>query len=668
MSFTMQGDRLRLKVIIFSFLFLSLFVIVPQAMSQPCAVSPRSGGITILPNTLLIVDNSGSMLWAAYPDDYSNSTTYYGLFDPTKTYRYDSTNDYFEEDSGGSWSGSFLNWATITRWDVAVYVITGQNYVDLSGDRYLVSNGDNRYSHTSFTDHHWYTDTDDVTPYDSSDGSLRYRPVPHYYNSLLSNEHWSYLDVYDGSSHDYYYLRIKVALDYQPQGLLHSLENKVRLGLMHFNDNDGGFIRRYVNKLDSTQLANVIADLHRPLVDSTSNFSNYISTTWTPLAETLYEATRYFQQVSPEFSGYTVADSTNPERDPYYYEEYGDEVWCAKSHVIIVTDGESTKDRDSSIPAGVRTADGDDCDSNACPCEISTTCRTKYNCIDSDSDSEYCDDEYPFDSDNGGSAYLDDVAYYAFNTDLRPAGDKNLDDDQHITTHTVFVFGTENGVGEALLENTADNSEGMYRLALNANDLIDALEEIFKEITQKAAAAASVAITSEPVSGTNLNLIYIPYYKNPEEYQWIGNIRGFRLDDNGYILAGDTGSTWAVDQDDDFVLDDPKWDAAEALVTLGSNNREIFTYISGVKEAFETSNATLDKYFDVDDLNNDATVDGSDADALISYVRGNDNPTGLGNLRVRDPYYVGDIMHASPIFVGKPSGRFDLIYGDMIYV
>ena len=142
--FTLKVDSLKVPLTIVC--FLALVIATPPAMvalaTQPCAVSPASGGLSVMPNVLLIVDNSGSMLGAAFPAAYDNSKSYIGFFNKDKRYNYDSTNKYFVENASGSWSGNFLNWASLTRWDVEVYVLIGQNYKDVSGVRTLVSNAD----------------------------------------------------------------------------------------------------------------------------------------------------------------------------------------------------------------------------------------------------------------------------------------------------------------------------------------------------------------------------------------------------------------------------------------------------------------------------------------------------------------------------------------------
>jgi len=605
-----------------------------------------SAGVTVLPNVLMIVDNSGSTLWAAYPDSYDNSITYYGLFDPSKKYRYNNVDNYFEEDPNGEWSGNFLNWACMTRWDIAIKVLTGGRYVDIGGNRFLVSNADNRYWHWTFNDNHWYDDIDDVTPY-APGTSYRYRPVPHYDNPY-NDERWNYLEVYDGSNRDYYFLRIKVDPTYQPEGLLHNLRNKIRLGIMHFNHDEGGFIQRYVLKLDDGHLQNVISDLHRTLTDEPGEFSSYIDTTWTPLAETFYEAMRYFKQDSPYYDNgdYSLADPGHPERDPFYNEDYEGKVWCVKNYVIIVTDGESTQDRN--LPSSLQDADGDGCD--PCPCGNANACGFP-SCSCSD---------YPFDSD--GSAYLDDVTFYAHNNDLRT----DLENDQFLTTHTVFIFGYP-GVGETILQQAAQNGGGDYYRAEDASELQDALESIFEEITRSVAAASSVAITSEVVAQEDR--IYIPYYKHPQRYLWWGNIRAFKLDAQGNLIDKDDNPI--SDIDGDGMYDNPVADAEINLTTARSKH---FTYIPGIgKITFPTSadeDSIVRKYLDVDFNNNGIEDEFEETEALIKYIiEQNDAPEGF-SFRSREydtGHYMGDIIHSSPVFSGAPASRFDLIYGDSSY-
>ncbi|MCJ7663963.1 MAG: hypothetical protein MUO24_06945 [Desulfobacterales bacterium] len=477
----------------------------------------------------------------------------------------------------------------------------------------------------------------------------------------------------------FYYLRIKVETTdplYQPTGILKSLEEKVRLGLMHFNRDDGthaegGFIKHYIKKLDSTQLAAITASLRLTLAEQDSDTyfpsGTYLFHTWTPLAETLYEATRYFEQKSTAYSSsdfkLATATTVDKTRDPLYDEDYplAGPLPCAKNYVVYLTDGEPTDDRtipwndDFSPARKVRDADNDGCDGTSttadyCPCDNS---GCGYTCVCADTTFAPLPGGWGY-----GSAFLDDVAYYARHNDLR-----TLTGTQYLATHVIFAFGTAGGYGETLLNKAAVNGGGSYFRPQEAGELMSALTSVFDIITNRAAAAASTAITSEPISG--VDLIYIPYYKHPFDDQWWGNIRAFRMGTDGSLLQGATGTVHALDTDNDLVLDTPKWDAANVLQVMNKNNRKIFTYISSSKQDFVTTNGTLDPYFDVD-LNSNGTKDESgEADALISYIRGNDS-VGF-TVRGRMNTYLGDIMHANPVFVGTPSARYDLIYGDNSY-
>jgi len=694
MMSALKIDRLKVHIVIAAFLM--LLIITSQVMAaQPCAVDPAAGGANILPNVLLIFDNSSSMGQYANIDKnadgsidyvYHSAKSYSGIFDPTKRYNYNAAG-YFEQIDGSNWSGNFLNWVTALRFDVARKVLTGGKITISSGITYITSNSWSYFSPLVNTNDptqisesivpRLYNDTNAQTPYNGL-GNRYYTNI----GGTGSND-WARLNVATTSTHasgTVYNIRIKVATGYTVQGLLDDLVNNIRLGLMYFNtDNEGGKVVIYVNKLDSTtQLPAIKGSLNQ-------NFIMDSPYQYTPLAETLWTAARFFSQAStrPYHTSDYIVDQAH---DPLYYSEYGKVLGCGKNYVIIITDGESTQDTNvpqytpetASLPIAqrikVRGADNDkasdgstDCDAVACPCS-STYSGCGYNTLRDCN----CSD-YPFSSSYGGSTYLDDVAYYARHNDLR-----TLTGTQYLTTHTVFAFGTGGGVAEKLLQKTAANGGGAYFSPQTADDLQNNLSSVFDIIMNKAAAAASTAITSEPISG--VDLIYIPYYKHPYADQWWGNIRAFRMGTDGSLLQGATGTTPALDTDHDLVLENPKWDAAILLESKAgtTDSRTIYTYIPGQTNPypFIIGNAgTIGKYFDVD-LNNDGIKDTlAEEQALISYIRGNDSVGFSVRSRKNNQvpatlpsyWYLGDIMHANPVFVGKPSARYDVIYGDQSY-
>ena len=133
-------------------------------------------------------------------------------------------------------------------------------------------------------------------------------------------------------------------------GILDSMTSDVRFGLFQYNSGSGGHITDYV---DYSGIGGMVGTI-----------SNMLGSTSTPLGETLYEAVRYFRQESTYYSssdyikGCTGATSgtstcaagaTPTANDPYYF-VFSDPsiphryVPCAKSYIIVMTDGEPTSD------------------------------------------------------------------------------------------------------------------------------------------------------------------------------------------------------------------------------------------------------------------------------------------------------------------------------------
>ncbi len=141
----MKSKHPLFNVFILPFFFLSLAVSsteVAGAMNDYC-VSPPFVSQSIPPNIMVVLDNSGSMCEEAYAGNTYNPTQfnnglYYGLFDGTKNYKY----NVYVPASGSRWevttepitagtaaspiaNGSFLNWVTMLRVDVAKKLLIG---------------------------------------------------------------------------------------------------------------------------------------------------------------------------------------------------------------------------------------------------------------------------------------------------------------------------------------------------------------------------------------------------------------------------------------------------------------------------------------------------------------------------------------------------------------
>ncbi len=93
------------------------------------ADSPFFMSNSVLPNIMILADNSGSMNEFGYTATYASATSYSGYFSPTLHYTYDNTTDPANPkwviDPAGVWLGSFLNWATMRKIDIARKVLVG---------------------------------------------------------------------------------------------------------------------------------------------------------------------------------------------------------------------------------------------------------------------------------------------------------------------------------------------------------------------------------------------------------------------------------------------------------------------------------------------------------------------------------------------------------------
>ena len=311
--------------------------------TMPSAAPPSGTAVAVLPNVLMIFDISGSMKnnvfmswkYTSHAYDPNPDVKYNGVFDPDKRYRYTGTgaNAYFEQVLLGAWSGKFLNWIAVTRLDVARYVLYGGQVVTESGYQYIVGNNktkntwDNDSSYP-YTGPRMASYDDGAVPFLTPYGGLgtysyHHRDVDPARDPFASVPAWSVFDVYNstGTFVETYNIRLRLPAGAQPRGALHDLIDNARLGLMFFNGAEGGHVKRYVKKFDATELSLYISDVNSVLGYGQSH-------AWTPLAESLYEASRFFAQDTPYYfsSDYSPSLGNYP-NDPMYNEEYGEPVW-----------------------------------------------------------------------------------------------------------------------------------------------------------------------------------------------------------------------------------------------------------------------------------------------------------------------------------------------------
>lgn len=503
------------------------------------------------------------------------------------------------------------------------------------------------------------------------------------------------------------------------QGIIPNLGDEARFGLAFYNMGkgqesgysngryDGGYVANYV---DFGQPVNMITTIH-----------NMTPNTWTPLAETLFEITRYFRQDQPYYTGNSPADfKVGSSYDPFYYQyskvsgsnlpdQY---VSCAKSYILMITDGEPTQDKnipttESGVPSGKNLQDYDE------------------------------DGKDPGSYPSNGSDYLDDIALWARTVDARP----DLDGDQNIYLYTVFAFGKGsqllkdasinggfddlNGDGrpgpdlkEYLRDSDGDGSitsadlpmtyfEGDDGYELEAS-IINAITAILK----RASSGTSVSVLGSSWKGQGS--IYQAYFypertETLRRIKWTGYFRSLFVDMNGLIHEDTDGDKqlilendkvakivfdgtskdtmveyyWDKDGDGKYDTDRPTpnkvsinetipvWDGGILLAARDPSTRTIYTTVdnAGLIDFSSANAAILRPYI--------RAADNTVADKIIRFIRG-EQITGWRDRQITVPgassiwgstctndlctWKLGDIVFSDPVVVPAPSESYDQYY------
>lgn len=200
---------------------------------------------------------------------------------------------------------------------------------------------------------------------------------------------------------------------------------------------------------------------------------------WTPLAESYYEVTRYFR-------GLDAYTSPITER-------------CQKNYAIVVTDGYPTFD--NNFPNN----DPDDPTSLLPNWDGLTPATTVAN-FNTNTIPQYSDGFNPtgVQSNEGFTLFLDDIAKFAFDTDLRkaPAVDSSgiSFDAADYPKQNLVTFTVGFALNNQMLQDAALYGDGTYFQASNSAGLTTALTGALTDIQGRTSASAAVAASSGFVS------------------------------------------------------------------------------------------------------------------------------------------------------------------------
>ena len=589
------------------------------------------------PNVMLMVDNSGSM----------NNLVWHPSFDPTvnstcvANFGFDIDNDVTYSFTGNITSTQCGNTRTLYADDT----VTGSTRIL---GRYL-----NWYFSNEAAGFFKGVGNNDIDNMDSLANGTR--------SQCLIDE--GYASTYSR----YRRSRITAAQEVLREVICQvNLAGAVRFGLAQFysgSEPDGGFVAVPIDDYTSA---------HATAIDT---FIDDLSgETWTPLAETLYNVYRYFQSRTNPALGV----DTNP-FPAYDFDATGVEVAvasapvsplqydCQKNFIVIITDGEPTKDDFNNMDGSFSDLVGNFNPDDLLP----------------EAGDEEPDDACPFCNDT--SLYLDDLAMYMQTADFQ----RDVAGTQVIDVYTVGF--TTGGPANQLLQKTANVGNGLFRQSNNAEELADALIEQIVDILQKTQAFTSATV---PASRTTDGDSFYTSYFRPSGLTpfWEGHLKSFKFTATGDILTAN--DKCAIGDD---TLDPPCptngnllteslaiWDAADRVpnpadrklkvgfssIGFGQGASNFFNNASGSISHTQTRTtlaldtapaADLAKApFNLPNPNTTADLDAL-VPQLVSQIAGCQFGTLLGTDCANrqdangNDVLLGDIFHSTPVIVDSPN-------------
>ncbi len=310
-----------------------------QTMDQYYSVPPFVSD-QVLPNILLVLDNSGSMSGLACDrtDDgdcvdagdiaFTNTTNYSGYFDTLTCYTYDAGADARFEPatakaslatacSTTEWDGNFLNWATFRRFDaLKKSMIGGDCFVARAADGSCPTNGTPALKTVRAQPSGVNTELASIA-YSGGAGANTYvgripsadrsgNPATIWIGTAaayfcVDNDNSFNSNCGDGFSQRQY--NLKIGYSTEPTGVIQQIGAQARFGLFEFKPTGDG--ARMLVGLGSRQSIDFSGSTVETFNTNTAAMVDAVQesfpSTWTPLSESIYETTRYIAQINSTY-------------------------------------------------------------------------------------------------------------------------------------------------------------------------------------------------------------------------------------------------------------------------------------------------------------------------------------------------------------------------------
>ncbi len=331
--------------------------------------------------------------------------------------------------------------------------------------------------------------------------------------TLYSGNYLNFINNSGGST-----TTTRIALVKQVVKDLVDANNGLNVGLMRFDTrfywpgaNRGGPVIYPITDIDQPGVKTAV----KSAVDSLS------ASGWTPLAETMYEALRYYRGGKVVYGKSPNAITSVPSSlDPSDPSRYASPIQyeCQKNFIVYLTDGDPTYDSDADALINADLAAASGLTLGGCNYWAGDDCLDELA-------------ELLYESDNATAALGNDLA-----------------NKQNVITYTVG-FATD----QALLNSAASKGGGKYYVANDALELSSAFTQIITEIQ-----AVNTTFTAPAVSVNAFNRVthrkelYFTLFKPAATPHWNGNVKRFELD---YVRDGNGNP---VDSNGDGIPDPPE--------------------------------------------------------------------------------------------------------------
>lgn len=338
-------------------------------------------------------------------------------------------------------------------------------------------------------------------------GNTRYTTA--YISYLISATSASRKDYTDGTVPNDY--RINVARTVS--AALVASNRNLRIGLATFNPptsgnpGPGGNIARAISDLSQTTstTSSQATTNYNALISSINGLAAIANT---PLAETYYEVTRYFRGMAPYYNS-TPATYTSP----IQYR-------CQRNYGVVITDGLPTYDRTfpTNDPLGGANLPNWDGKNN-------------------DGDNLNGDGE-------GDTLYLDDIAKFAYDIDMRTGGTDAAGkswDAADFTKQNMFTYTVGFTAANAMLSDAAAYGKGIYYQATDSAGLNTALSAALNDITSRAGTGGGAASNSASLSSTS---VFFQTQYDPTD--WRGTIKALTIGTDGTVNTA--VPNWSTDK------------------------------------------------------------------------------------------------------------------------